>query len=162
MEAHGGERRYSSYSYSTSTSALAALYPGERTPGTHWKGVWVGPRAGLETETRRKIICLCRRSNPCRPVRSQSLYDWATPALHFISCCYILAFLRVMTAAISVTTSEKPRSAKRARMCVWGHGKRNYRNVDLWTANKMKITVRIFCGCAAKTGKRGNRHSDRA
>jgi len=24
--------------------------PGERAPGTHWIGGWVGPRAGLDTE----------------------------------------------------------------------------------------------------------------
>jgi hypothetical protein len=29
---------------------LAALYlPGERTPGTHWTGGWLGPIAGLAT-----------------------------------------------------------------------------------------------------------------
>jgi hypothetical protein len=48
--------------------APAALYPGERTPGTHWRGGWVGPRAGLDTEVRGKILCHCRGSNPDRPV----------------------------------------------------------------------------------------------
>jgi hypothetical protein len=33
----------------------------------------VGPRAGLDAEARRKILCLCRGSNPGRPVRSQTL-----------------------------------------------------------------------------------------
>jgi hypothetical protein len=28
---------------------------GERTPGTHWIGGWVGPRAGLDAGARRKI-----------------------------------------------------------------------------------------------------------
>jgi hypothetical protein len=33
--------------------ASAALYPpGERTPGTHWTGGWVGPRGGLDAENR--------------------------------------------------------------------------------------------------------------
>jgi hypothetical protein len=54
--------------------APAALYPGERSPGTHCIGGWVGPRAGPDAEARRKILCLCRRSNPGRPVRSQTLY----------------------------------------------------------------------------------------
>jgi hypothetical protein len=40
----------------------------------HWIGGWVGPRAGLDAETRRKILCLSRGSNPVCPVRSQSLY----------------------------------------------------------------------------------------
>jgi hypothetical protein len=35
--------------------APAALCPGERTPGTHCTGGWVGPRAGLDTEARGKI-----------------------------------------------------------------------------------------------------------
>jgi hypothetical protein len=48
--------------------APAALYPGERTPGTHCTGGWVGPRAGLDTEVREKILCPCRESNPDRPV----------------------------------------------------------------------------------------------
>jgi hypothetical protein len=48
--------------------------PGERTPGTHWIGDWVGPGAGLDAGARRKILCLCRGSNPDRPARSQMLY----------------------------------------------------------------------------------------
>jgi hypothetical protein len=69
-----GDRRYSSYSYLTSAldggvsgqrHAPAALYPpGERTPGTHWTGGWVGPRAGLDTGARRKILCACRNRTP--------------------------------------------------------------------------------------------------
>jgi len=38
--------------------APAALYPQERTPGTHCTGGWVGPRAGLDTESRGKIFAL--------------------------------------------------------------------------------------------------------
>jgi hypothetical protein len=40
--------------------------PGKRTPGTHCIGGWVGPRAGLETDTRGKILWFCLRSNPGR------------------------------------------------------------------------------------------------
>jgi hypothetical protein len=46
----------------------AALYPVERTPGTHCTGGWVGPRAGLDAEARGKILCPCRGSNLDRPV----------------------------------------------------------------------------------------------
>jgi hypothetical protein len=42
--------------------------PRERVPGTHCTGGWEGLRAGLDTETRGKILCLCRRSNLNRPV----------------------------------------------------------------------------------------------
>jgi hypothetical protein len=44
--------------------APAALCPGERTPGTHCTGGWVGLRAGLDTEVTGKILCPCRGSNP--------------------------------------------------------------------------------------------------
>jgi hypothetical protein len=57
--------------------------PGERTPGTHWTGGWVGPRASLDTECRGKILCPCRRSNPDRPVVQpvvRHYTDWANPA----------------------------------------------------------------------------------
>jgi hypothetical protein len=47
--------------------ALAALYPRERTPGTHWIGGWVGPKAGLDAGARRKI-CPCRGSNLNCPI----------------------------------------------------------------------------------------------
>jgi hypothetical protein len=54
-----GERRYSSYSFTASAQdggewstsrPCCAFTPGERTPGTHCTGGWVGPRAGLDTE----------------------------------------------------------------------------------------------------------------
>jgi hypothetical protein len=78
-EAHLGDRRYSSYSFLTSAleggewSASRpgrTLPPGKEPPGTHCTGGWVGPRAGLDAEVRGKILCLCRGSNPGRPVRS--------------------------------------------------------------------------------------------
>jgi hypothetical protein len=47
--------------------APAALNPGERIAGTHWTGGWMDLRAGLNTETRGKIICLCRGPNPVQP-----------------------------------------------------------------------------------------------
>jgi hypothetical protein len=51
--------------------APAVLYPRGKDPGTHFTGGWVGPRAGLDTEARGKI--LCRGSNPALPVCSQTL-----------------------------------------------------------------------------------------
>jgi hypothetical protein len=68
---------YSSYSFTTSAldggewSASRPgrpFTPGERTPGTHWTGGWVSPRASLDTGDRRKILCPCRGSNPDHPV----------------------------------------------------------------------------------------------
>jgi hypothetical protein len=54
--------------------------PGQRAPGTHCTGGWVGPRAGLDVEVRGKILCLCRGSNPGSPVRGQLLYWLMYPA----------------------------------------------------------------------------------
>jgi hypothetical protein len=71
-----GGRMYSSYSFTTSAldevsgqrQTPAALCPAERTPGTHCTGGWVGPRAGLDTEVRGKVPCICRGLNLDRPV----------------------------------------------------------------------------------------------
>jgi hypothetical protein len=57
--------------------------PGERTPGTHWTGSWVGPRAGLDTEAKRKILFPLpgiEPRSPSRPARSQTLYWLSYPA----------------------------------------------------------------------------------
>jgi hypothetical protein len=54
--------------------APAALYPWGKGSGTHWIGGWVGPRAGLDAETRGKILCPCRGANPDRPARSHTIY----------------------------------------------------------------------------------------
>jgi hypothetical protein len=52
----------------------AALCTGERTPGFHCTGSWVGLRAGLDTEVRGKILCPCRASNPDHPVVQSDIY----------------------------------------------------------------------------------------
>jgi hypothetical protein len=91
-----GERRYSSYSFLTSAldggewSASRpgrALPPVKGTPGTHWTGGWVGPRAGLDAETRRKILCLCKGWTPVIQSIVSHYTDWATAAPQFVSNC---------------------------------------------------------------------------
>jgi hypothetical protein len=66
MEGCMGVRRYSSYSFTTSaldggewseSRSGRAFTSGERTPGSHFTGSWVGPRADLDTEVRGKILC---------------------------------------------------------------------------------------------------------
>jgi hypothetical protein len=57
--------------------APVALYPRERIPGSHRIG---SLRTGLYTEATGKILCLCRASNPGRPVRT----DRATPS--YLKC----------------------------------------------------------------------------
>jgi hypothetical protein len=79
------ERRYGSYSFMIlaldegewSASRPAALYLRGKDPGTHCTGGWVGLRAGLDTEVRRKILLPLpgiEPRSPGRPARSQTLY----------------------------------------------------------------------------------------
>jgi hypothetical protein len=90
------ETRYSSYSFTTlaldggewsASRPGRALPPGERILGTHCTEGWVGPRAGLDTEVRGKINCLCRRSNVNRPVVqpvAKQCTDWATRLIYSV------------------------------------------------------------------------------
>jgi hypothetical protein len=59
--------------------------PAEGTPGAHWIGGWVSPRAGLDTVSKRKIPSPCRISNPdhaiIQPVAIRYT-DWTIPALN--------------------------------------------------------------------------------
>jgi hypothetical protein len=59
-----------------SASRPGRFTPGERAPGTHWIGGWVGPRTGLDDVERRKFLTLPGLElRPLgRPARSQSLY----------------------------------------------------------------------------------------
>jgi hypothetical protein len=55
----------------------ALLPPGKGPPGTHCTGGWVGPRAGLDTEARGKILSPLpgiEPRSPGLPARSQTLY----------------------------------------------------------------------------------------
>jgi hypothetical protein len=54
--------------------------PGERTAGTHCTGSWVGPRAGLDTEARGKILCLSLDRTPIVQSVVRHCTDWSTPA----------------------------------------------------------------------------------
>jgi hypothetical protein len=43
--------------------APVALYPREKTPGTHYTGGWVGPDPVWTQRLEEKSFCLCRGSN---------------------------------------------------------------------------------------------------
>jgi hypothetical protein len=51
-----------------SFTAPASLYPQKRAPDTHWIGSWVGPRAGLDAESKRRILSPRQESNPDHPI----------------------------------------------------------------------------------------------
>jgi hypothetical protein len=60
-----------------SVTSRPRFTPGERTPPpprSYWIGGWVGPTAGLDEESRRKILFPCRGLNLDHPARSQTLY----------------------------------------------------------------------------------------
>jgi hypothetical protein len=80
-----GERKYSSYSFSTFAldgvsgprHPPAMLYPRGKDPGTHCRGDWVGPRASLDTEVRGENLSpllAIEPLSPGRPAHSQTLY----------------------------------------------------------------------------------------
>jgi hypothetical protein len=50
--------------------------PGDKTPGTHWIGYWVGPRVGLDDVEKRQFLTLTGLEHRALglPARSQSLY----------------------------------------------------------------------------------------
>jgi hypothetical protein len=53
-----------------SASRPGPFTPVEITPGNHWTGGCVGPRAGLDAVAKRKIPCPCRESSPDRSARN--------------------------------------------------------------------------------------------
>jgi hypothetical protein len=52
------------------------LYPKEKAPSTHWKGGWVGPRAGLDAVEKTEIPWPSREWNPGHAARRHT--NWAT------------------------------------------------------------------------------------
>jgi hypothetical protein len=58
------------------------LYPQGKTPGTHWIGVWVGPRVCLDDVEKRKILTLPELElRPLsHPAHSQPLYRLCYPS----------------------------------------------------------------------------------
>jgi hypothetical protein len=51
-----------------SASRPGRFNPRKRAPGTHWKGGWMGPRAGLDAVSKRNTSSPRRDSNPSHSV----------------------------------------------------------------------------------------------
>jgi hypothetical protein len=88
IEAHLGYRRYSSYSFLTSAleggewSASRpgrALPPGKEPPVPIVEEAGWAPQPVWTQRLEEKILCLCRRSNPGRRVRSRTQYWLSYP-----------------------------------------------------------------------------------
>jgi hypothetical protein len=112
---------YSSYSFMTSAldaGEWSASRPRDRTPPrTHCTGGWVGPRAGLDTEARGKILCLCWVSNLDRLVVqsvARHYTDWATwllsvtSTIYFLQKTFMTIFYLYCNNELSTTTVRKP------------------------------------------------------
>jgi hypothetical protein len=59
-----------------SASRPGRFTPGKNVPDTHWIGGWMGPRAGMDTVEKRKILTPpdLKLQPLGRPANSQSLY----------------------------------------------------------------------------------------
>jgi hypothetical protein len=119
IEAHLGDRRYlllflnpgTGRGWVVSITPRPRFTSWERAPGTHCTGGWVGPRASLDAEVSGKTLCPCRRSNPGRPVRSQTLGWLSYPAQACMdSHKYHLALIRRCANADSFLVFHKQAS----------------------------------------------------
>jgi hypothetical protein len=93
--------------------AQAALPPGERAPGNHWIGGWVGPRAGLDDVKKRKFLTLPGLEFRLlgRPAHSQSLYRLRYPGsrINYVYqlICYPTGHEANVTVVNSASTSRQ-------------------------------------------------------
>jgi hypothetical protein len=75
-----------------SASRPGRFTPGERSPGIHWIGGWVDPRADLDDVEKRKFLTLQGLElRPLgRPARSQSLYRMRYPGSlrNYVQCLF--------------------------------------------------------------------------
>jgi hypothetical protein len=64
-----------------------AFTPGERAPGTHWVGVWVGPTASLDAWRKEKSCTAWNRTRAAQPAACRYA-DWdalaRSPKQHFV------------------------------------------------------------------------------
>jgi hypothetical protein len=91
-----------------STSRPDCFIPREKAPGTDWIRSWVGPRAGLDTVSKKKIPSPYRDSNTDHPnvqlvVAPSFLNIWCFNILHIFSLYFLrTALLRAINFIICV------------------------------------------------------------
>jgi hypothetical protein len=77
--------------------------PREGTPGTHCTGGWVGPRSGLDTEARGKILSPVlgiEPWSPSHPTHSQTLY-WLSYLAHSLLTTFSKVLEKVMYSRLN-------------------------------------------------------------
>jgi hypothetical protein len=121
--------------------------PGERTTGTDWIGGWVGPRAGLDTEARVKILCLCRGSNHGHPVCSQTLY-WLAEMTNAKLIWYKTEKRFVLEASIHTYVHAYVHTDVRTYVHTYMH---TYRRTYVYTYMHTYIHTRIYIRTYVRT-----------
>jgi hypothetical protein len=83
---------------SSQRNAPAALYPGERAPGSYCLGGWVALRTGKDTEA-----SLQRGSNPVRPVTCNgcSIKQFVWDALDWLNIHYYEKSVETLVTALN-------------------------------------------------------------
>jgi hypothetical protein len=91
-----------------SASRLGHFTPGERTPGIHWTGGLVGPRAGLDDVEKRKFLTLSGLEiRPLgRPACNQSLDRLRYPGSILICKMFKFNFLHEDTIILKLILEE--------------------------------------------------------
>jgi hypothetical protein len=89
-----------------SASRTGRFTPGERAPGTHWIGGWVGHRACLDDVEERKFLTLPGLElRPLgHPARSQSLYRLRYPGSPIIVIIIIIIIIVIKKIIIIIQT----------------------------------------------------------
>jgi hypothetical protein len=91
--------------------------PWGRSPGTHWTGSWVGPRAGLDAVEWGKIFCSCRKSNTGRPACSSSLSRLSCPGSTYIMWRQVIRITLIRAA--DVQTEIETRTFRNVKCKSW-------------------------------------------
>jgi hypothetical protein len=88
------------------TFTLRPLYPRERASGTHWIGVWMYPRVGVDDTEEWTFLTLpgLKLWPLCRPALSQSLYRLRYRGFHAFT--YTLTNLKLLLNLSDVSSVE--------------------------------------------------------
>jgi hypothetical protein len=128
--------------------ALAALSPGERTLSTHCIGGWVGPRAGLDTQPRGKILSPLPGIEPrlpCCSARSHTLY-WLSYPTHIMT----MDNIKIITFMTTVVVSPVKRVWHADTSCSIFTVRVQYLCTSCFIYNSTSVDVIIFSNAIMK------------
>jgi hypothetical protein len=76
--------------------ASAALYPGEKTPGTHCTGGWMELRAGLKERLQEKFFPSAGDRTPLVQFVVRHYANWATPASNVFELFHLIIIIIII------------------------------------------------------------------